>query len=885
MAAAVPSRDTSVVAALAMGLLTVAAPAPAADLIAPLSDGTELLLPEPVADAPAPTTALDRPLGERFTRWSEIVDYFEELAAASPRVSLEEYGRTWQERPLLLVAISSEANIARLAQIRAHRPHLGAGGPPCETDPAVVWLGYGVHGNEPSSSEAAMAAAYLLAAVGDPWADWLERVVVLIDPLANPDGRERYVNFYESRRGRSPDPLADAAEHWEPWPGGRQNHYLVDLNRDWAWATQRETRHRLAAYRGWEPQVYVDFHEMSTGSTYYLPPAAQPVNAEIGGHQAKWGQRFGQANAAAFDRYGWIYHSAERHDLHYPGYGDSYPGLRGAVGMTYELVGNGQAGESLRLPHGGLLTLADRVARHLTTSLETVKTAAAVSAELLGDFVASRQAATRTLQRAYLWDAGQPEAAAAAELLARHGVMVRRLSGPRTLPVRPLAGGPERGRRFSAGSWVVNSRQPLGALVRSLMEPESPLPEEFLRRQRTLVEAGRAPEFSDITTWSIPLALNLEAWSVDEPVAARLAGPDPGALTGEGRLGYLAPPQGLAGHRLTAALMAAGLQFRVAVRPFTNSDRRYPAGTLFVPRVGNPAGLDRSLAALADRLGVSLDRAATAASFEGDSLGSDRVVPVRPPRIALVGGAGVSPTSYGAIWHLFDRELELSHHRLETRTLDRADLGQFDLIVLPAGFGYDRRVDRPTVEALGRWVDEGGLLLAVGGAIAWLRRHGLTGIEAWRPSEELGAAAREAPGNRRLHTPGAALATRLAADHPLAAGLRAAPAELFVGREVLLATGDPGRDLLRATEDPMLAGFAWPEAVARLEGALLVGLEPRGAGAVVLFAQEPAFRLFWRAKLPLFLNTVMLGPSLNEAGWLTLRGPAESPPPNAGQSR
>jgi hypothetical protein len=631
------------------GLLLAAAPAVADGLIAPLSDGTRLGLPQPIADVPSPAAVLGYPLGARFTHWSEIADYLERLAAASPRVSLSEYGRTWEDRPLMLLAISSPGNIARLEAIQQRQASLAGGAEPGETDPIVVWLGYGVHGNEPSSAEAAMAAAYLLAAAGGEWAERLEEIVVLIDPLANPDGRERYVHFFESRRGRQPDPLAEAAEHWEPWPGGRQNHYLVDLNRDWAWATQIETRGRLAVYRLWEPQVHVDFHEMSAESTYFFPPSAEPINTEIGSHQAKWTRRFSQANAAAFDRYGWIYYSGESYDLHYPGYGDSYPSLRGAVGMTYEMAGHGRAGEALRLPHGGLLTLADRIARHLTTSLATVSTAASDRGDLLADYLADRLADNLEPIKTYLWQADQPEATAAARLFALHGVSLHRLAGARTLPAQPLAGGAERARSFPGGTWVVSSNQPLGMLIRALMEPDSPMPAEFLRRQRTLLEQNRRVEFSDITAWSVPLAYNLEAWTVDGPVTAALKRPARGELTGEGKLGYLVAPQGLAGFRLTAALMAADLRFRVAVQSFSNAGRDYPAGTIFVPRVGNPERLEERLAGLAARLTVTLDRTATAFSSEGVSLGSDRVVPVRRPRVALVGGSGVSASCRRAL--------------------------------------------------------------------------------------------------------------------------------------------------------------------------------------------------------------------------------------------
>ena len=170
----------------------------------------------------------------------------------------------------------------------------------------------------------------------------LKDVVVLIDPLQNPDGRERYVNGYQQRRGDEANPRRAAAEHWEPWPGGRQNHYLIDLNRDWAWASQQETRQRIAAYRTWEPQVYVDFHEMGTESSYFFPPSAEPINPQIDRRVLSWLDIFGRANAAAFDRQGWVYFKEENYDLFYPGYGDSYPSLRGAVGMTYEMAGGGR---------------------------------------------------------------------------------------------------------------------------------------------------------------------------------------------------------------------------------------------------------------------------------------------------------------------------------------------------------------------------------------------------------------------------------------------------------------------------------------------------------------------------------------------------------------
>jgi len=326
-----------------------AAPPPAASaaaparLLAPLSEGELAPLPQLDERVPRPEAVLGYPLGAHFTHWAQILSYLQAVAAASDRVKLWEYGKTYEGRPLELVAISSKENLARLDSLRAERLRLGDPGALSREErdslarqlPVAVWLAYGIHGDEASSSEAAMAVAYVLAAGGGDVPELLKSTIVLIDPLSNPDGRERYIRGYEERQGASPDPRAAAAEHFQPWPGGRQNHYLVDLNRDWAWASQRETRARIAAYRSWEPQVYVDFHEMGSEASYFFPPPSEPVNNRIERRVLSWIETFGRANAEAFDRQGWVYFKSEDYDLFYPGYGDSYPSLRGAVGMTY----------------------------------------------------------------------------------------------------------------------------------------------------------------------------------------------------------------------------------------------------------------------------------------------------------------------------------------------------------------------------------------------------------------------------------------------------------------------------------------------------------------------------------------------------------------------
>lgn len=883
-----------------LALLALSAPGVAQDaaaagspisLIGELAHDRALDLPELDPDVPSPADFLGYPLGTRFTHHHRIRDYVERLAEVSPRAVAWTYGESYQGRPLDLLAISTPENAARLDELR--REHLRLADPAAlsaealerlvaET-PVVVWLAYGVHGNESSSAEAAMLAAYVLTAARGEWQELLSRTVVLIDPLVNPDGRERYVGSFEQQRGRLPDPDIEADEHWEPWPGGRTNHYQIDLNRDWTWATQQETRARLAAYRQWEPQVYVDYHEMYPESTYFFPPAAEPVNPLLDPRTVAWLEVFGRGNAAAFDRQGWPYYKAEVFDLYYPGYGDSYPGFRGAVGMTYEVAGHGRAGLVLERRDGTVLTLADRVARHFTTSMATVRTAAENPAELLRSFAAARADATARTGPVYLWRPDAPEAAALADLLERHGIRVGRLAAETAVRVRGLASPAEstEERRFPAGTYAVHAGQPLGKLAQVLLDRSPALSDEFMERQRSRLEREVSTEFYDVTSWSLPLAYNLEAWVAPGPardlVLSAGGGPaDDRRLEGEGRVGFLVPPAGLAGYRFAAELFAAGVRFQVALDEVAIGGETYPAGTLFVPRLGNERETERPLEAAlepaAEAAGVRVRGVDTFYSTSGLSLGSDRVPVVLAPKIALVSGDAVSANSFGYLWHLLDQEARLPYTRIDADRLAFADLSDYQVLVLPNG-SYGQALEGGAGDSIAAWVRGGGVLVAIGEAHGWLAEKELSSVERWQPPSEEDGPADEADAEnpltrRAIDVPGAIVATELRAESPLAAGLPSAPPVLVSGSTVLLPTGDRRVDVLTvAAEAPVLTGVAWPESEARLAGSLLVSLEPLGRGAVVLFAQEPDFRRFWRGTAPLFLNSVLYVPSLVGTGY------------------
>jgi hypothetical protein len=345
-------------------------------------------------ETPPPSKILGYELGDRFTSHVNIERYILALKESAPdRVRVVPYGATYEGRTLYLVVISDPENISRLEEIRSNIRKLADPRKLKDADaekiitstPPIAWLSYGVHGNEASSAEAALNVMYQLASRTDAeTGSLLKNCVVVIDPLLNPDGHERYVNFQNVRRGAVPVEDRNAAEHNEDWPSGRTNHYMFDLNRDWAWLTQAESRARIKAYLEWKPQVHVDYHEMSYNSSYFFFPAFKPINKNFPKNTLEWAEIYGKANAAAFDARGWRYWTNETFDMFYPGYGDSWPSLNGSIGMTYEQAGS--VGVRARRSDETILTLKDRLEHHSATSFATLKATADNRVKRLRDF-------------------------------------------------------------------------------------------------------------------------------------------------------------------------------------------------------------------------------------------------------------------------------------------------------------------------------------------------------------------------------------------------------------------------------------------------------------------------------------------------------------------
>ena len=434
----------------------------------------------------SPENVLGYKIGAQFTRHEKVVNYFDKLQSAFPKqVRINPYGQTNEKRDLFFAIIASEENFKRIEEIRLN--HLKNS---TEENVAIVWLSYNVHGNESSGTEAAMQTAYELLTQQK---ELLKNTIVIIDPCLNPDGRERYVNFYNQYGSTPVNSNRISADHNEPWPGGRANHYLFDLNRDWAWLTQIESKQRIKAYNLWLPHVHVDFHEQAINEPYYFPPAAEPYHEVITKWQREFQKEIGKNHAKYFDKAGWLYFSKEIFDLLYPSYGDTYPTYNGAIGMTYEQGGSGRAGLSVLTNTGDTLTLYDRVEHHVTTGISTVEVSSDKYRKLIEEY---QQFATKKkfTYQSYLLDGNAPNLGDLLKLMDQHEI-----SYSHAIPNISIKGfdyftSKEGNYKTKEGDVIISTNQIKGTFINVLFEPKTELSDSLTY---------------DLTAWSLPYAYGI----------------------------------------------------------------------------------------------------------------------------------------------------------------------------------------------------------------------------------------------------------------------------------------------------------------------------------------------------------------------------------------
>ncbi len=612
--------------------------------------------------------------GEAITTPDEIGRYLEALVKAAPdRTRLVTYATSWEGRPLQYLMVGSRERMARLDDIRRGMQALASGAADADRLipdlPVVVWLLHGIHGNEVTSSDAALQEAYhLLAAQNDADVDLTMReALVIIDPMQNPDGRQRFVTQNLLGRGPEPDPNPQSAEHDEPWPGGRVNHYLFDMNRDYFSMSQPETAGRARVMLEWYPQVVADLHEMSGNSTYYFAPPADPFNPFIPEAQRQSLEMFGRANAAAFDRRGFPYFVRETYDAFYPGYGDSWPGFHGAVAMTFEQAS--PRGLVFRREDGTLLTYRQGVTHHFTAAITTALTAARNRERLLRGFLDYRRSATALAEkgtREYLIAPGKDPSRAErlARLLVAQGIQVRRSEEAFQAGSQPMP----------RGTFIVPLGQPAGRLVRNLLDPDIKMDEAFLKEQDRRRKARLPDQIYDVTAWSLPLMFDVDVVASDKATGVRSvdvrADERASALAPvqAGTLGFLMPWS--SGAAATAAeALRQGIRIQTFDESLTHAGRTYAIGTAFIRFSENPEGTAAKVQQIAGRRGAELVPVSSTWTDEGLSLGSGRAARLKEPRVLLAWDAPASTFSAGWARYVLEQRFGLRVTAMRVSTL------------------------------------------------------------------------------------------------------------------------------------------------------------------------------------------------------------------------
>jgi len=803
----------------------------------------------------SPSEFLGYKLGDQFTYHSRIVDYFRYVASVSKNVKLQQFGTTNEGRPLLAMFIASDQNIGRLEDIRSNNQHL-AGMPNSAAAsgaaPVIVWLSYNVHGNEPSSSEAAMQALYEFTNPANTRTQaWLKNTVVVIDPCMNPDGRDRYVNFYNGAKGEKPDANPSAREHSEPWPGGRVNHYYFDLNRDWAWQTQKETQARIALFDSWLPQVHVDFHEQGPNAPYYFAPAAEPFHKDITPWQREFQTTIGKNNAKYFDQNGWLYFTKQEFDLLYPSYGDTYPLYNGSIGMTYEQGGIG-AGLAIVTRTGDTLKLSDRIAHHLSNSLSTVEVASNNAQKVLEEFKKyfdnSKSNPPGEFKTYVVKNDNADKMAVLAKLLDRNGIQYG-------FGLKSDANGVNYGNgktepfNINAKDMVIPAHQPKSVLLNVLMEPKT-----FMSDSITY----------DITAWALPYVYGLNAYGTTESLKPGTMGyttVKAAPVVSNNAYAYVCAWQSLQDARFLAALMKEKIKVRYTETAFEAGGKRFAPGSLIITRAGNDfADFHAAVARIAQTYNRELTPLTTGFVDKGMDIGSDHIKYIAPPRVMLASNDGVNSEAEGEIWHFFEQQLGYPVTLIKYSDINRTKISDFDIIILPDGRYSDFPMDK-----IQGWLRDGGKLIAIEGALSQLA--GKKGFDLKTKEEKKDD---KKPNGNRVYderdrqatsntVPGAIYKVNLDSTYPLAFGLGKSYYALKLNDDVYDYLSDQaGWNVGTIKKDNYVAGFVGQKAKEKIKDGMLLGVQRVGRGSVVYMADDPLFRSFWENGKMLFSNALFM---------------------------
>jgi len=822
------------------------------------------------SDIPTPEEVIGMVPGEWHVRHDQLVQYMRALAEASDRVSLTEFGETYEDRTLLYLTITSPQNQGNIEQIRKN--HVALTDPDqsenlnTEEMPVVLYMGYSIHGNEPSGSNASMLVAYHLAAAqGSEIEQMLNNSVVLLDPSLNPDGLNRFASWANTHKSKNVVADPNSMELNERWPSGRTNHYWFDLNRDWMLVQHPTSQGRIDNFHHWKPNILTDHHEMGSDATFFFQPGIQsrthPLTPQRNQDLTK---AIAGYHADLLDEEQRLYYSEESFDDFYYGKGSTYPDINGGIGILFEQASSrGHAQETIH----GVMTFPFTIKNHFLASLSTLAAAQDLRTDILNHQrtfyqEAAREASNASI-RAYVYGAEADPARTHhfTEMLKRHKIEVYELAQDLEAD----------GKRFESGSaFVIPNDQKQHRFIEALFE-----------RRTTFTDSL----FYDVSTWTMPYAYDLPFAELgSRSYSSNLLGaaveglpdfPEGEVIGGRSDYAYLFEWDGYYAPRALNRMLNEGIRAKVAAKPFTSviatGVKEFDYGTILVP-VGPQKVASSKIHELAQQAakedGLNVYAISTGLTQGGMDLGSRNFEDLEKPNIAIIAGDGASSYEVGEAWHLLDQRYAMTPTLLTTDRFSYADISRYNVIVMVNG-GYNGFSDS-SVEKLKSWVRDGGTLIATKYAINWAKSNGLANIEFLEDEEQDSSEVVTQPYADRSATQGAQFIggsifnTKLDLTHPLGYGYNDDDLTVFRNSTLFMKKAEnPYATPLYYTDEPLASGYISDENLEKLKGTAAIVVSRLGSGKVITMTDNPNFRAFWYGTNKLFMNAIFFGQTIS----------------------
>ena len=811
---------------------------------------------------PTPESVLGYQVGDWHVRHDQLVTYMQLLAEKSDRISIEVIGYSHEQRPLVLLTITNPARLNNIDAVQKQHLSQSLSGKKIEQNsPVITWMGYSVHGNEASGSNAALLVAYYLAAAqGEKIEKLLDDTVILLDPSLNPDGLARFSQWVNSYKGKNISADPNHKDHNEAWPSGRTNHYFTDLNRDWLLLQHPESRARIAKYHQWMPHVLTDFHEMGPHSTYFFQPGIPSRKFPLTPNEnVELTQEIATFHAAALDQQGELYFTEESFDDFYIGKGSTYPDIHGTIGILFEQGSvRGHKYETIN----GLREFYDAIKNQLTTSLSTFDAVVSGKSSLLTYqqrfYKDNAKLASKDKVKGYLVASGKDKSRFEAflSLLHQHQIKAYPLSKDATVAKQI----------FDANSSVyVPLNQSQYRLIKGIFLEQTSFNDNT---------------FYDVSGWNLAHSFNLEFAKVNSNRGVKYQAQawQPEAHQENQELSknyafvfewhdYLAP-------KLLSQLQQNGIVARGAMKPFTasttNGEHAFSAGSIIIAKgLQQDANWFKKLQTLVRKSPVKVHQITSGLTSKGIDIGSRNIVPLKTPKVLLVGGQGTSQYEVGEVWYYLDRYLDIATTLVDLERLKRIDLASYTHIVMTNGSFAS--ASTKTVDKLKYWVQHGGVVWAHKSGAKFLADKDILKAEYLSsddmakafPTDSLSYADKDRyHGDKRIA--GAIFNANIDLSHPLSFSYERNTVPVFKNNTfVLKPSAKPFVNVATYTDAPLLAGFSHDKNNQQISGKAVVLAHNYGKGKVIAMSDNPVFRSYWYGTSRLLSNAIFYGHTID----------------------